>query len=1030
MTHTVLHHAPSLSVADAERVARERYGRRGPARALTSERDQNFFIEDGERGGVVLKVANALEERALLEAQQDAMERLAQRGVPVPRVIPASNGEPLVEISNGDGTRFFTWAVTPLPGVLLADTGFRSLELLEQLGVAVGRLTSALHHFSHPALDRPFAWDLTGAVEHVVAARDAFDDEPFGAAIDAVVERVRAHVLPRAHELPRAAIHNDLNDHNILVAASSGGGSCLTRIDQVTGIIDFGDMLNGWRVADLAIAVAYAMLDVPDHLAVLAAIVRGAARECAYEDAELDAVFALAALRLALSAAIAVEQQRSRPDNAYLGVSQAAIRRTLPKLVATPYGLASAIAHHAAGREPVARSARVRAWLASRTATFAPVLDVDLRTAPSVVLDLSVASPLVSGDPDENVEPKLTPRIDAAMRESGARVGIGRYDEPRLLYTAHFFGGADAASERRTIHIGLDLFAPPGTPVHAPLDGIVHAFAENAVPQDYGPVIILRHEMDDGDAFYTLYGHLSRASLNGLTIGRRIARGERFATLGAPIENVGWTPHLHLQIITDLLGLDTDFPGVAPASQRAVWRSFSPDPNLLVGAPSERFPTPAPDDATTFANRRRHFGGNLSIAYRTPVRVERGWMQYLYDHLGRRYLDAYNNVPHVGHCHPRVVHAGQAQMAVLNTNTRYPSDLANAYAERLTATLPGSLRDGVVYLVSSASEANELALRLARAHTRRRDMIVLESAYHGNTTSLIDISPYKHDGPGGEGAPDWVHVAPLADDYRGPYKRGDSGAGARYALQVADVVRQVTALGRGVAGFIAETCPSVGGQIIFPPGYLAAVYDAVRAAGGVCIADEVQTGLGRIGTHFWAFEAQGVVPDVVVMGKPLGNGHPLAAVVARREIAESFANGMEYFSTFGGNQVSCAIGLAVLDVVRDEDLQAHAARTGERMLSALRPFVDRHEIVGDVRGSGLFLGVELVRDRVSLEPAGAEASYVVDRMREEGILLGTDGPYHNVVKIRPPMPFDAANADRLVETLDRVLGEGRHGPAR
>lgn len=1017
----ILQHAPSLSLADAQQVARERYGRRGAARALTSERDQNFFIDDAERGAIVLKIANALEERALLEAQQQAMARLAQRGVPVPCVVPAIDGEPLVETKSADGSGYLTWAVTPLPGVLLADIGTRPPELLEQIGVAVGRLTSALHGFTHPALDRPFAWDLTSAVERVVAARRAIDDGHLGAAIDVVVARVRDHVSPRARELPRAAIHNDLNDHNILVAASSGHAARLTRIDQVTGIIDFGDMLYGWRVADLAIAAAYAMLDATDPLAVFAALVRGAARECAYEDAELDAVFALAGLRLALSAAIAVEQQRSRPDNTYLGVSQAAIRRTLPILAATPYALAAAVAREAAGREPVARSAHVREWLASRTATFAPVLDIDLRTAPSVVLDLSVASPLISGDPNENAEPKLTPRIDAVMREADVHVGVGRYDEPRLLYTAPFFGGADPSSERRTIHIGLDLFAPPGTPVHAPLDGIVHAFADNAVPQDYGPVIILRHETDDGDIFYTLYGHLSRASLSGLVAGRRIARGERFATLGAPNENVGWTPHLHLQIVTDLLGLGTDFPGVAPASQRAVWRSLSPDPNLLVGVPSDRFPPAAPDSVMTLANRRLRFGDNLSIAYRAPVRVERGWMQYLYDHTGRRFLDAYNNVPHVGHCHPRVVRAGQEQMAVLNTNTRYPSDIANAYAERLTATLPGALRGGVVYLVNSASEANELALRLARAHTGRRDMIVLESAYHGNTTSLIDISPYKHDGPGGEGAPDWVHVAPLADDYRGAYTRNDPEAGAKYARQVGDVVRQIAALGRGVAGFIAETCPSVGGQIIFPPGYLAAVYEVVRAAGGVCIADEVQTGLGRIGTHCWAFEAQGVVPDVVVMGKPLGNGHPLAAVVARREIAESFANGMEYFSTFGGNQVSCAIGLAVLDVLRDEDLQAGARRTGDRMLAALRPFVDRHELVGDVRGSGLFLGVELVRDRASLEPADAEASYVVNRLREEGILLGTDGPYHNVVKIRPPMPFDDSDADRLVGTLDRIL---------
>ena len=531
------------------------------------------------------------------------------------------------------------------------------------------------------------------------------------------------------------------------------------------------------------------------------------------------------------------------------------------------------------------------------------------------------------------------------------------------------------------------------------------------------------HRADGGEQFFTLYGHLSRASLDGIAVGQRIARGERFAALGTPSENGNWTPHLHLQIITDLLGLGPDFPGVAPASQRTVWRTMCPDPNLLVRVPASRFPLPLPDRLTTIAERRRRFGANVSLSYESPVKVERGWMQYLYDDVGRRYLDAYNNVPHVGHCHPRVVGAGQAQMAVLNTNTRYASDIANEYAARLTATLPGSLSDGVVFLVNSASEANELALRLARTFTRRRDTIVLEAAYHGNTTSLIDVSPYKHAGPGGTGAPDWVHVAPLADDYRGRFKRGDPGAGAKYARLIDDLVKGVEEMGRGVACFIAETCPSVGGQIVFPPGYLQAVYAIVRAAGGVCIADEVQTGLGRIGTHYWAFEAQDVVPDMVVMGKPLGNGHPLGAVVAKREIAEAFANGMEYFSTFGGNQVSCAIGLAVLDVVRDEQLQARALRVGQGLLDGLRPFVARHPLVGDVRGSGLFLGVELVRDRESLEPADSEASYVVNRMREEGILVGTDGPYHNVVKIRPPMAFSEDNADRLVEVFDRILAE-------
>jgi len=325
--------------------------------------------------------------------------------------------------------------------------------------------------------------------------------------------------------------------------------------------------------------------------------------------------------------------------------------------------------------------------------------------------------------------------------------------------------------------------------------------------------------------------------------------------------------------------------------------------------------------------------------------------------------------------------------------------------------------------VNSASEANELALRLARAHTGARDMIVLDAAYHGNTTSLIDISPYKHAGTGGTGAPDWVHVAPLADDYRGPFKRGDPSAGPRYAAMVGEIIASLKSRNRRLAGFIAETCPSVGGQLVFPSGYLRDVYRFVRDAGGVCIADEVQTGLGRMGTSFWAFEDQGVVPDIVVMGKPLGNGHPIGAVATTRAIARAFDNGMEFFSTFGGNTVSCAIGMAVLDVVREAQLQDHARRVGDKMLADLLGLAERFPVIGDVRGSGLFLGVELVRDRTTLEPATAEASFVVNRMRDRGVLIGTDGPYHNVLKIRPPMPFGLEDAGTLVEALEASLGE-------
>jgi 4-aminobutyrate aminotransferase-like enzyme len=300
---------------------------------------------------------------------------------------------------------------------------------------------------------------------------------------------------------------------------------------------------------------------------------------------------------------------------------------------------------------------------------------------------------------------------------------------------------------------------------------------------------------------------------------------------------------------------------------------------------------------------------------------------------------------------------------------------------------------------------------------------VLEHAYHGHTTTLIDVSPYKFDGPGGSGRKPWVHVAPLPDDYRGLYRRDDPARGAKYAAHVTELVDELRRAGRGPAAFLAETLPSVGGQIVLPPGYLRDAYAAVRAAGGVCIADEVQVGFGRLGSSFFGFESQQVVPDIVVLGKPIGNGFPLAAVVTTPALAAAFDAGMEFFSTFGGNPVACAAGLAVLDVLRDERLQENALLVGTYLKERLTALAPRHPLIGDVRGSGLFLGLELVRDHTTLEPASEEADHLVQRLREEGILAGTDGPWHNVLKLRPPLCFTRPEADLFVDVLDAILGE-------
>jgi len=428
--------------------------------------------------------------------------------------------------------------------------------------------------------------------------------------------------------------------------------------------------------------------------------------------------------------------------------------------------------------------------------------------------------------------------------------------------------------------------------------------------------------------------------------------------------------------------------------------------------------TPVRSADEIIAVRRRHLGRNLSISYSQPLKIVRGEGQYLFDDNGRRYLDLVNNVCHVGHCHPRVVAAAQRQMAELNTNTRYLHDNVAEYGLRLTSTFPDALE--VCFFVNSGTEANDLALRLARAHTGSKEIIVLDHAYHGHSPSLIEISPYKCEGPGGEGLADHAHKVAMPDPYRGPHRSAD--AGERYADEVRAAIAEIEGAGRKPGAFMAESLIGCGGQVVPADGFLAAAANAAREVRAVFIADEVQVGFGRVGTYYWAFETQGVVPDIVTLGKPIGNGHPMAAVITTKEIAGSFDTGMEYFNTFGGNPVSCAVGLAVLDVIEQEGLQQHALEIGNRMIDGLRNLQARHPLIGDVRGLGLFIGVELVRDHETLEPADTEAERVINEMKTRGFLFSTDGPLHNVLKIKPPMVIQAHDVNEMLEALDEVLG--------
>ncbi len=1003
-----IHSRPELEPADALEAAREHYGLDGSLTPLTGERDRNYLLETADGARYVVKASSPEEPDELLRIENQILLHVAERteGL-VPRVVAAKTGERLVSHTDAEGREHRIRVLEYLPGTLLAGVRPRTPELLSDLGRHLAQLDSALGAYpDHPPARVDFDWALGRSGLVMERCLELFEGEQLEL-VRRVLDAFRKHE-PEFLGLGSQVIHGDVNDHNVLVSEPGDGPR------RVTGIIDLGDAHSAPRVFDLAIAIAYAILETRDPLLAAASIARGFHLVTPLSSDEANVAYTLARARLGASVSISRWRRHEAGEvDDYLTVSERPAWDMLRRLDGIHERLARGMIREACGLEACPRSPVLVDWLAKRS--FSPVME-----APAdglAVLDLSVSSPLLDGRDTDDTS-RFTRRVFRAVEDEGAAFGIGRYLEPRAFYLTDAFGGRPGdPRERRTIHLGLDLFDQPGAEVRAPLAGHVRWVRDNAERLDYGPTVILEHQAPDGP-FWTLYGHLERESVAELEEGSELAAGDSFARIGPPPENGDWPPHLHFQIITDLLGHEGEFPGVALPRERRLWASFSPDPNLILGLEAETTFT-EPEDLR--GRRERLLGANLSLSYREPIHAVRGVGAYLYDPLGRSYLDCVNNVAHVGHEHPRVVRAGQRQMGVLNTNTRYLHEAVLEYAERLGALLPAPLE--ICFFVNSGSEANELALRLARAHSGGSGLVVLEGGYHGHSQGLVDVSHYKFAGQGGAGAPDWVRAAPMPDDYRGRYGRDVRDRADRYADHVRESFRDLDAAGHGPAAFLAESILSCGGQVEPPAGYLRAAYRHARSAGAVCIADEVQIGFGRVGSHTWGFEAQEAVPDIVTLGKPIGNGHPIGAVVTTREIAHSFANGMEFFSTFGGNPVSAAIGLAVLDVLEEGKLREHAAVVGGTLKASLASLAMRHEAIGDVRGRGLFLGIELVRDRMAKTPSAAIATYVVERAKTLGVLLSTDGPDHNVIKIKPPMVFSQADAERLVATLDEVLAE-------
>ncbi len=986
----------------ASKITHEHYSISAAASKLDGYVDENFLLQTPSGEKYLLKIASE-ENSEQLDFQIQILKHVSakKRTLGLSEVIPNKEGKPLSILPNNKTARVLSW----LPGRLWATVNPKTESLRNSLGEAAGSLTKALKDFEHTAAHRNLDWDLansawTSAHINRFSGKQKEVVQYFQKRFEEIQEEYKT--------LPKSIVHNDLNDYNILVSEDLSN-------PRVTGLIDFGDSVFTQTINDLAIVLAYAIMDLPDPLSAALEVINGYNKNFKLSEKELEYMYILVGMRLVTTVTNASLKKEEFPNDNYYIISEKPAWELLEKWFNVNENFAYYSFRNACGYSAHPLEEKFKTWTKGNQISLKTMFPTV--TSENVLnLDMSVGSTLLGNLSEYNDSEISEFKLKQFRKHNPKTILLNGYLEARPFYTTEAFKSeGNNGPHYRTVHLGTDFWVPAKTPVHAPFDGTVKIIHHNNYDKDYGPMLILEHKFKDGK-FYSLYGHLTLMSLEILKVGQKVKQGDRIAYVGKASENGNWAPHLHFQLILDLLGNNENFNGVALPSKVAVWKSICPNPNFIfkeeLNTSEEKI-----SDENIINFRKEHLGKGLSLSYDKPLHIVRGEGVYLIDIEGRKYLDTVNNVNHVGHQHPKVVSAGQKQMAVLNTNTRYLHEEIIAYAEALLKKLPPHL--SVIHIVNSGSEANELALRMAKTVTGNKDILAIEVGYHGNTNAVMDVSSYKFEGEGGFPKPQTTHILPLPDSFRGRYS--GENCGIDYANHAKEIIQNLKVEGKEIAGFIGETMISCGGQIVPPKNYFKEIYKHVHEAGGICIADEVQTGFGRMGKTFWAFELYDVQPDIVTMGKPAGNGHPLAVVACTKEVAEKFNTGMEYFNTFGGNPVSCAIGRTVLEVIEDENLQQNALEVGGFLIAELKVLQKQFPIIGDVRGEGLFLGFEL--NDSDKNPLPEHASYLANRMKQLGILMSIDGPDHNVLKIKPPMVFSKENAEELIFRLKTVFGE-------
>ncbi len=962
---------------------------------LNSERDINLLIKGAGTKRYVVKISNPKESLAQLEYQDLLINHLRQ-SIQLKKIYPEIIHKKILFYKDRNERRCAVRILTYIDGDMYAKSK-NSDHTEKSLGKLLALQSNQLQSFIKNQAMRSFEWDPSD-----IRWTKKFINLFKGTKKNIIKNTIDEHekfVFKNIKNLKHAVTHGDPNDYNIVV-----------KKEKIIGFIDFGDSIYAPVINDLAISLSYALMGNKNLYKSLQNIVGTYNEFYKLSDQDIYSLLALIKSRLVITLVMAAKQRKKYPDNKYLSISENNAWGLIYKLHKVDPYFFIAVIRDICNLEPILNfSKKIQLF---KSQQFGNLFDFDLNNVNKKIVNFDKSSFLLKKNPSNK---KLDNLVEKFLKKN---IGIGLYKEKRKVYKSNHYISSLNPLKRRDVHLGIDIFVEENTPIKAPLNGKVIILHNNNFKYDYGPTVILEHKINN-IFFFTLYGHLSKKCLKKLKVGQIVKKGEWIGEIGDYKINGNWPPHLHFQIMTSLLNEVDNFPGVGEEYLLKIWEQISPDPNIILQIPESFFINKVQKEKILL-KRKKNIARNLSISYLDPLHMLEAKGQFFYDEQGRRYLDCVNNISHVGHSNKFVHEALVSQNLKLNTNTRYLYNIINEYSDRLLQTFPKKLNK--IFFVCTGSEANDLALRIAKNYTKAKNVLVMDNAYHGHTNALIDLSPYKFNSKGGEGKKDYVHVLRMPDEIRGKWTKKNYKWLNKYIDEAEDVINKTFNKKNSLSSFFFESILGCGGQIELPKGYLKNIFKLVRKKNALCIADEVQTGFGRVGSNFWAFQEHGIVPDIVTLGKPMGNGHPIAAVITTKKIADSFNNGMEYFNSFGGNPVSCAVGNAVLDVIEKDNLQKNSKVVGDYFIKKLTQIKKKFpNFISKISGKGLFIGIDFIYNGDLLLPNAKLATKLINSLRLKGILLSTDGPFNNVIKIKPPLVFNKDNVDFVCNEINVFL---------